>query len=55
MASADRGWAVTHFTFETGSDKYKALESGVFVAGGRFVVEQGKPVVVEYRVSRVKW
>jgi Protein of unknown function (DUF3237) len=46
--------AVTHLTFETGSEKYKKLETSVFVAAGRFVVEKEKPVVVEYKVSRVK-
>ena len=39
--------------FETGDDKLKELELGVFVGAGRFRVETGKPVVVEYKVSRV--
>lgn len=39
--------------FETGSEKYKALEIGVYVGAGRFVVERDKPVFVEYKVSRV--
>ncbi|PWY89748.1 hypothetical protein BO70DRAFT_392960 [Aspergillus heteromorphus CBS 117.55] len=43
----------THITFETGSERYKDLESRVFVAQGRFNVEKGKPTVVEYRVSQV--
>lgn len=38
--------------FETGEDKLKDLELGVFVGAGRFVVEQGKPVVVEYKLSK---
>jgi Protein of unknown function (DUF3237) len=46
--------AVTHLTFETGSEKHKELETSVFVAAGRFIVEKDKPVVVEYKVSRVK-
>ncbi|PYI00252.1 hypothetical protein BO78DRAFT_402168 [Aspergillus sclerotiicarbonarius CBS 121057] len=45
--------AFTHITFETGSERYKELESRVFVAQGRFNVEQGKPTVVEYHVSQV--
>jgi Protein of unknown function (DUF3237) len=45
--------AVTTLTFETGSEKYKDLENGVFVSAGRFVVEKDKPVMVDYRVSRV--
>lgn len=46
--------AVTHLTFETGSEKYKELETSVYVATGRFIIEKDKPVVVEYKVSRVK-
>jgi RNA polymerase I-specific transcription initiation factor RRN6 len=40
------------FGFETGSGKYKGLQDGVYVAAGRFRVEEGK-TVVEYRVGRV--
>ncbi|PYI19370.1 hypothetical protein BO86DRAFT_384652 [Aspergillus japonicus CBS 114.51] len=47
------GNAFTHFTFETGSARYKDLETRVFVAQGRFNIEKGKPTVVEYRVSQV--
>ena len=39
--------------FETGDERLKDLETGTFVAAGRFVVEKGKPVVVEYKVSKV--
>jgi Protein of unknown function (DUF3237) len=46
--------AVTHLTFETGSEKYKDLETSVFVSAGRFVVEKDKPVMVEYKVGKVK-
>ncbi|KAB8257644.1 hypothetical protein BDV32DRAFT_126978 [Aspergillus pseudonomiae] len=42
----------THFTFETGDERYKDLENRVFVGQGRFNIESGKPVV-EYRVSQV--
>jgi hypothetical protein len=38
--------------FETGSDKYKDLELGLYIGAGRFIVEEGKPVIVEYKVSR---
>ncbi|ORY09599.1 hypothetical protein BCR34DRAFT_625660 [Clohesyomyces aquaticus] len=42
------------FTFETGSEKYKGLENGVYVAAGHFVKEEGmKGIVVEYKVSKV--
>lgn len=42
-----------HFTFETGDEKLKALENGVFVGTGRFVLEKDRPLTVEYRVSKV--
>ncbi|KAL9065082.1 MAG: hypothetical protein Q9161_008466 [Pseudevernia consocians] len=38
--------------FETGDEKLKDLETGVFIGAGRFVVEKGKPVVVEYKLSK---
>ena len=41
--------------FETGDDRLKELEHGTFVGAGRFLVEQGKPAVVEYRISKVAW
>ncbi len=44
---------VVHFTFETGDEKLRALENGVFVGAGRFVLEKDRPVTVEYRVSKV--
>ena len=45
--------AVIEMRFETGEEKLKDLETGVFVGAGRFIVEQGKPVVVEYKLSRL--
>ena len=45
--------AVIEMKFETGDEKLKALELGVFVGAGRFVVEQGKPVTVEYKISKM--
>jgi len=44
---------VIHLTFETGSERYRALETGVYVGAGRFVVGRERPVFVEYKVSRV--
>lgn len=35
---------VTHVLFETGSEELKNLESKVFVASGRFVLDPGKYV-----------
>lgn len=47
---------VIHVTFETGCERYKELETGVFVGAGRFVIDesQGK-LWSEYRVSKVGW
>lgn len=39
--------------FETGEEKLKGLELSTFVGAGRFVIEQGKPVIVEYKLSKV--
>ena len=39
--------------FETGTEALKALEEKVYVASGRFIVEAGQPVVVEYKISEV--
>ncbi|KIV79594.1 hypothetical protein PV11_07145 [Exophiala sideris] len=50
--STEYGHAFIHVTFETGSMRYKALEQGVFVGAGRFVLEEGD-LKVEYRISRV--
>ena len=43
---------VIEMKFETGDEKLKDLETGVFLGAGRFVVEKGKPVVVEYKISK---
>jgi Protein of unknown function (DUF3237) len=45
---------VIHVTFESGSERYKELETGVFVGAGRFVIETDRPGVgVEYKISKV--
>ena len=44
---------VIEMRFETGDEKLKSLETMTFVGAGRFRVEQGKPVVVEYKLSKV--
>jgi len=44
---------VTHVLFETGSDQLRELERKVYVGSGRFIVETGKPVIVEYKISEV--
>ena len=53
MMDANSGLVVTHVKFETGSDELRALEQKVYVASGRFVIEEGKPLVVEYKISQV--
>lgn len=44
---------VVHMAFETGDMRLKGLERGVFVGAGRFIVEKGKKLTVEYKVSQV--
>lgn len=44
---------VIEMRFETGDEKLKDLELSTFAGAGRFVVEQGKPVVVEYKLSKL--
>ena len=39
--------------FETGEEKLKDLELGTFVGAGRFLVGDGKPVTVEYKLSKL--
>ncbi|KAI9924815.1 hypothetical protein ASPWEDRAFT_155172 [Aspergillus wentii DTO 134E9] len=46
------GNSFTHFTFETGDERYKEFENRVFVGQGRFRTEKGKPMVVEYHVGQ---
>lgn len=45
--------AVIEMRFETGDEKFKDLETSLFVGVGRFRYEHGKPVVVEYKLSKV--
>ncbi|KAI9754654.1 MAG: hypothetical protein M4579_004617 [Chaenotheca gracillima] len=51
--TTDFGDAFTHIEMETGAEHLKGLELGQFVSSGRFIVEKGKPVVVEYKISQV--
>lgn len=46
-------FVVTHILFETGSEALKDIEKKIFVGSGRFVLEEGKPVTVEYKISEV--
>lgn len=48
--------SVIHVTFETGCERYRVLETGVFVGAGRFVIDEREAKLwSEYRVSRVGW
>ncbi|KAG9377957.1 DUF3237 domain containing protein [Pyrenophora tritici-repentis] len=49
--TTDYGDSFVTFSFETGSDKYKDLQNGTYVAAGHFVKE-GDGVIVEYKVSK---
>jgi hypothetical protein len=46
-------FTVIHLVFETGNETYRALETGVYVGAGRFVVGKDRPVFVEYKVCRI--
>jgi len=52
MKTTEYGDSFMFFEFETGSDKYKSLETMTFCAAGHFEVSGGD-TVVEYKVSRV--
>ncbi|EGZ77319.1 uncharacterized protein B0T23DRAFT_426100 [Neurospora hispaniola] len=53
MATTGFGDAFTHHVFETGNEKLFPLQNKVFVGSGRFIIEPGKPIVVEYKISEV--
>lgn len=38
---------------QTGDDRYKDLENGIFVGQGHFITKTGEKPVVEYKVSQV--
>jgi hypothetical protein len=50
--TTDFGDSFVTFSWGTGSEKYKDLENGTYVAAGRFILEDGK-TIVEYKVGRV--
>lgn len=52
-ATTDFGDIYSHVKFETGHPELKVLENKVFVGSGRFILEAGKPVTVEYKISEV--
>ncbi|KAL0939090.1 uncharacterized protein CTRU02_205700 [Colletotrichum truncatum] len=52
-ATTDYGEIFTHAKFETGHEALKELQNKVYVGSGRFILEDGKPIVVEYKISEV--
>ena len=40
-------------TFETGAERYRALENALFVGAGRVVTDDAGDLTVEYQVSQV--
>jgi len=51
--TSEFGEAFASVSFESGSAELAALQDKVFVSSGRFILEEGKPVVVEYKISEV--
>ncbi|KAK0734081.1 hypothetical protein B0T26DRAFT_746036 [Lasiosphaeria miniovina] len=51
--TTDFGEAFTRVVFESGHPELAALQTKVYVSSGRFIVEPGKPVIVEYKISEV--
>jgi hypothetical protein len=52
-ATTAQGNAFTQVNFESGHPSLQALENKLYVAAGRFIVEAGQPVIVEYKISEV--
>lgn len=44
---------VIQVRFETESAGLKPLEDKMYVGSGRFIVEENKPTIVEYKISEV--
>ncbi|KAH8885069.1 hypothetical protein GQ53DRAFT_751364 [Thozetella sp. PMI_491] len=51
--TTDFGNAFTQIVFETGSPELKDLQTKVYVGSGHFIVKDGEPVTVEYKISEV--
>ncbi|KAL1852237.1 hypothetical protein Plec18167_006051 [Paecilomyces lecythidis] len=47
------GDSFTYLDFETGDERYKDLENGIFVSQGHFIAKTGEKTIIEYRVSQV--
>ncbi|KAL2271146.1 hypothetical protein VTJ83DRAFT_517 [Remersonia thermophila] len=53
VGTTDFGEAFSVVEFEVEGKELAVLEEKVFVGSGHFVVEPGKPTIVEYKVSEV--
>ncbi|KAF2491730.1 hypothetical protein BU16DRAFT_565431 [Lophium mytilinum] len=51
--TTDFGDAFTQIKIETGAEHLKSLEHDLFVGSAHFVVEEGKPMIIETKVSKV--
>ena len=51
--TTDFGNVFIEMRFETGDDAMKELEHNTFIGSGRFLIEDGKPPKVEYKLSKV--
>jgi hypothetical protein len=47
------GEAFTQVVFETGTAELREIEYKTYVASGRFIINAGESVVVEYKISEV--
>ncbi|RGP61136.1 hypothetical protein FSPOR_10121 [Fusarium sporotrichioides] len=47
------GNAFVQIRFETDAPGLKALQDKLYVGSGRFVIEEDRPVIVEYKISEV--
>ncbi|KAK3362243.1 hypothetical protein B0T25DRAFT_1146 [Lasiosphaeria hispida] len=52
-ATTGFGEIFTHVVFEAGLPGLAALQDKVYVGSGRFILEPGKPVTVEYKISEI--
>ncbi|KAF9879316.1 hypothetical protein CkaCkLH20_03549 [Colletotrichum karsti] len=52
-ATTGFGDAFTQVKFESGHETLRELQNKIYVGSGRFVLEEGKPTVVEYKISEV--
>ncbi|KAK4162145.1 hypothetical protein QBC43DRAFT_322467 [Cladorrhinum sp. PSN259] len=52
-ATTEFGGAFTQVVFESSAPELAALQEKTYVGSGRFVLEEGKPPVVEYKISEV--